>query len=181
MDQDLNPENLHIFAAFPHGTCGMGHTLTLTDMCGFLTKIYPTVQIRHLAANVCFYVPGMRELYMWLGNVSCEKAVAKRQLQEGKSLWIYVGGLKEQIKTRYNSNTTDIVIKDRKGFVKLALENGAKLIPTYCFGETDLFYTTTFMQEFREMLVKKFRFCLTFCYGEYGLPIPMKKKLTLGK
>lgn len=179
LDQDLNTQDLHIFAAFPHGTTSLGHSLTLTDMCGFLSKIYPLAPVRHLAANVCFYVPVMREVYMWLGHVSCDKAVAKRQLEQGNSLWIYVGGLREQVRTRYNSDTTDIVIKDRKGFVKIALESGSKLTPVYCFGETDLYYTSTFMQEFREMLVKKFRFCITLSYGDYGLPIPLKKKMTL--
>jgi 2-acylglycerol O-acyltransferase 2 len=50
---------------------------------------------------------------------------------------IIPGGLNEAQKTTPNQNR--VSLKDRKGFVKVALESGSPLVPIYTFGEIDLF------------------------------------------
>ena len=50
---------------------------------------------------------------------------------------ILVGGEAEQLISEVGDHT--IYIKERKGFVKLAITHGVKIIPSYCFGETDLY------------------------------------------
>jgi hypothetical protein len=46
-------------------------------------------------------------------------------------------GEAEQIRTEWGKEK--IYLKSRKGFVKLAMEEGAHLVPIYVFGETSLY------------------------------------------
>ena len=46
-------------------------------------------------------------------------------------------GEAEQIRTEYGKE--NIHLKSRKGFVRLAMEEGAHLVPIYVFGETSLY------------------------------------------
>lgn len=53
---------------------------------------------------------------------------AHYNLRKGRSILIFVGGEKEQLMTV--SGQHKIYVKNRKGFVKLALQYGIDLIPT---------------------------------------------------
>jgi len=46
------------------------------------------------------------------------------------------GGEAEQMLTQFNKQR--VFVQKRKGFVKLAIEHGASLVPVYSFGETDM-------------------------------------------
>jgi hypothetical protein len=48
-------------------------------------------------------------------------------LKKGRSLLIFIGGEKEQLMSENGKHK--IYLKHRKGFVKLALQHGAHLIP----------------------------------------------------
>jgi len=50
---------------------------------------------------------------------------------------IVVGGAEEAFHAI--PNTTTLVLAKRFGFVKIALEEGASLVPVFCFGENDLY------------------------------------------
>jgi 1-acyl-sn-glycerol-3-phosphate acyltransferase len=50
---------------------------------------------------------------------------------------LVVGGTAESLYVR--PHTMDLVLKRRKGFVRIAAETGASLVPVICFGENDLF------------------------------------------
>lgn len=54
-----------------------------------------------------------------------------------------------------------LYLKNRMGFVKLALRNRTPLVPTYVFGATDTFHTSTFMQKTRLGIVKRLRWAAT--------------------
>lgn len=51
--------------------------------------------------------------------------------------FIVVGGAQEALYMR--PNEYKIVLKKRKGFIKLAIRNGASLVPVFSFGELDLY------------------------------------------
>merc|ERR1712046_379353 len=65
--------------------------------------------------------------------------VAKR----GESINLLPGGIDEMNLTDGTSKETRLVMKDRKGFVKLSIENGLDIVPGFCFGEK---YIHTTMQ-----------------------------------
>jgi 2-acylglycerol O-acyltransferase 2 len=108
----------------------------VTDATGFSSK-FPGLELRGLAASFCFYVPIYRDLL--LAGFVCDAArySAKRLLDSGKSIFLVPGGATEAL---YASPEEDVlVLKSRKGFVRLALQYGADLIPCFSFNENNTF------------------------------------------
>lgn len=50
-----------------------------------------------------------------------------------------------------------LYLKNRMGFVKLALRNGVPLVPAYVFGANDTFRTSNFLRKTRLAIVKSLR------------------------
>lgn len=67
------------------------------------------------------------QLLLWLGCVDASSSTAHFNMVKGNSLLIYVGGEKEQLMSE--SGKHSIYVLHRKGFVKLALQYGADLVP----------------------------------------------------
>lgn len=55
----------------------------------------------------------------------------------GRAITIVVGGARESLDS--SPNSLKLVLKRRKGFVKLAIRTGADLVPVLGFGENDLY------------------------------------------
>lgn len=54
----------------------------------------------------------------------------------GSALTIVVGGAAESLSA--HPGTADLTLKRRKGFIKLAIRQGADLVPVFSFGENDV-------------------------------------------
>jgi len=57
----------------------------------------------------------------------------------GNSILLVLGGAKESLDAR-PSYEYILTLKNRKGFVKIGLANGASLVPVFSFGENDLYH-----------------------------------------
>jgi 2-acylglycerol O-acyltransferase 2 len=66
-------------------------------------------------------------MILWCGCVDAGAKTAHYNLKKGRSILIFVGGEKEQLMTKPNEHK--IYLKNRKGFIKLALQYGAHLVP----------------------------------------------------
>jgi hypothetical protein len=66
-------------------------------------------------------------LLLFLGCVDAGSSTAHYNLKKNRSILIYIGGEKEQLMTTYDEQK--IYVKSRKGFIKLALQYGAHLLP----------------------------------------------------
>ena len=63
----------------------------------------------------------------------------KHRLTHGESLILVPGGAAEALHA--HGGVMKLYLKNRKGFVKLAMETNAKLVPVIGFGENDIFDT----------------------------------------
>jgi len=186
----LDHSQNYIFASFPHGAISVNHILSMTNAVGFLSDIHRGER-RDLAASVLFYLPGVREILLWLGNVDAGAPTAKLNLRKKRSLLIFVGGEKEQLLTR--PGTHQVHCASRFGFVKLALTYGAPLVPLYTFGENECYHVSNWCMSLRQWLQKHFSLGLTLCWGrgwlwmsplllqsplsmQVGLPVPLPPK-----
>jgi 2-acylglycerol O-acyltransferase 2 len=154
------------------------HGIMMTDTAGFMSKFPSLVTARRdLVASVTLAVPGYRELLMWLGCVDAGKATAKRVLRKGYHLYVLPGGEAEQLMTQYRKHR--VYVRRRKGFVKLAIEHGASLVPVYAFGETDMYHTSNAFMGVRRWIMKNLRVAIPLFWGRWGTPVPYPVTLTV--
>jgi len=160
-----------IVAGWPHGIFSLCHLLTMSDAAGFFSRRIYTHKKRDLSACVVFKVPIFRDFSLALGNIDASRAVAKKALDAGYSLGIIPGGEREQMMTEYGK--FKIFLKQRKGFVKLAVEYGVDILPYFCFGETHAYLTSNFLLGFRQWLCRKTMIAFPFFYNWWGsIPLP---------
>lgn len=181
--EKLDSNQQYIFCQFPHGAMSFGHVLTFTNGAGFLDNVYNGDK-RDLAATGLFYIPIFREMCILLGCVDASKRTAVHNLKKGRSLLIFIGGEREQLMTEANDHK--IYLKDRKGFVKLALEYDIPLVPMYVYGENEIYINSNFAIGIRKWLQKNFQVGIPIVFHflpkkvnlnlEIGSPIIYKRK-----
>lgn len=176
IEEELDAKKQYIFCAFPHGCCTVNHGLTMTDACGMLSHIY-TGDRRDLAASILFFIPIIREILLLWGNVDAGGSTAHYNLKRGRSLMIFVGGEKEQLLTQPHQHL--IVVRERKGFIKLSLQYGCSLVPMYCFGENELYSVSNLFLDFRKYLQHHYQIGLPICFGVFGSWIPFQIPLNI--
>ncbi|WIA37057.1 hypothetical protein OEZ86_014034 [Tetradesmus obliquus] len=137
---ELDPQGRYLFAAYPHGISAIsGWTCFATEAAGF-SKLFPGIRpwCMTLASN--FKCPGIREYCLLYGLRSCERRSCINMLRKpGTAIVLYPGGAAEALLTEQGKS--NLILKRRKGFVRIALQTGASLVPVFGFGETDLFET----------------------------------------
>ncbi|XP_042550854.1 acyl-CoA wax alcohol acyltransferase 2 [Dipodomys spectabilis] len=137
---DISPSHNYILACHPHGL--MSHSFFghfATDTSGF-SKIFPGITPYLLTLGAFFWLPFLREYVMATGVCSVSKSSMDFLLTQkgtGNMLVVVIGGLAE-CKYSFPGNFT-LVLKKRYGFVHMALQHGAALIPAYAFGESNLY------------------------------------------
>lgn len=113
----------------------------------------------------------MRALCLWSGicDVSRESIEWLMTKQgSGNAAVIVVGGAEESLEARPGSYK--LTIRERKGFVKMAIRTGACIVPVYSFGENDLFKQAdnpagSGLRHFQETFKKIFGFAPPLFYG----------------
>src|SRR5947209_3683815 len=93
-----------------------------------------------LAHNLVLSMPGLGWLRKF-GTVAASPANASRALQSGAALLVYPGGDYEVHRPSWQRNRVDF--GGRKGFIRLAIEQGVPIVPVVSIGgqETALFLT----------------------------------------
>eukprot|EP00877_Chromochloris_zofingiensis_P007037 jgi/Chrzof1/2587/Cz11g21100.t1_DGAT2B[v5.2] len=152
----------YVFAEYPHGVFPMSQlvAISLTDMA------WPGHKIYSLAASSVFNVPFWRHCMTWLGARPATERNFKRLIKMG-SVGLVPGGIAEMYLV--DDHAEVIKIKDRKGFVRVAVEHGTEIIPVYHFGNSQLF---KWGPKSWEGLSRKWRVALGFMFGRYNLPLP---------
>ncbi|GAB9469411.1 Diacylglycerol o-acyltransferase [Globisporangium polare] len=131
-EKRLDATKRYIFGFHPHGIIILSRIATYG---GTWEAVFPNLITRALGASSIFGVPLARELCLWLGVVDASRSTADKVLKKDYSICVYPGGVPEIFLVDPNSKVNTIVLKNRLGFVKLAIRHGAELVPTFVFGE----------------------------------------------
>jgi hypothetical protein len=85
-----------------------------------------------------FRIPLYRDIMMLHGMASVSKPSCKNILSKGagEAITIVIGGASESLSA--HPGTADLTLKKRFGFVKIAIREGADLVPVFSFGENDV-------------------------------------------
>ncbi|NWR02089.1 DGAT2 acyltransferase, partial [Paradoxornis webbianus] len=149
---DLSPSHKYIIGSHPHGILCVGAFWNfITGSTGF-EELFPGIRsfLTTLAGN--FRLPVFREYLMSGAPVLRPAAglfpVTRRaigyllsQKSTSNAVAIVIGGAAESLSCR--PGVTTLILKNRKGFVRMALRHGVFLVPS-SFGENDLFHQVVF-------------------------------------
>lgn len=110
-------------------------------------QLFPGIRSKLMTLNFHFYIPFFREVLLGLGMASASSnsirmllAASNEQSEDGytsNGVMIVVGGAQEAFHARPKNYT--VVLKRRKGFVKIALQTGTPIVPVISFNEVDIF------------------------------------------
>jgi hypothetical protein len=141
------------------------------------------------AANAVDSIPFLRNFMGWLSAGNASYSTLKNGLMHGicqfytsgnrkpEHLFVLPGGVAEIFTSQPGKHV--IVFKKRRGLIKLSIETGAELVPTYVFGGTDFFFNLATDDSWLSRVSRKMKMGLTWFWGRWWLPIPFHPRVTL--
>ena len=138
--------------------------------------------MRTLASSACFRVPLVRHLWWWLGGRHASGASARALLASGHSVAVCPGGVRECAFLKRGAET--VFVKQRAGFVRLALQAGAPIVPVWAFGQTAAYsFALPGPPLFPARLVRAFARAVgcmpLLMWGVAGSPLPHRVPITV--
>ncbi|KIR40270.1 2-acylglycerol O-acyltransferase 2 [Cryptococcus deuterogattii 99/473] len=179
-EADLPPDRPYLFGYHPHGIIGMGAFATFATEGTNFSEYFPGIKPHLLTLGSNFKIPFYRELLMIHGCGSVSKRSCANVLSQGpgSAIAIVIGGAAESLSA--HPGTADLTLKKRFGFVKMAIREGADLVPVFSFGENDIYAQLanakgSMVYKLQKKFQKVFGFTLPLFYGRglfnynYGL------------
>ncbi|KAG9236301.1 diacylglycerol O-acyltransferas-like protein 2B [Amylocarpus encephaloides] len=142
---ELPPTRKYILGYHPHGIISMGAFASFaTEALGF-SQLFPDITNSLLTLDSNFRIPIYRDYLLALGVSSVSKESCENLLSKGgpnnegmgRAITIVIGGAAESLDAQPYS--LRLILKRRKGFVKMAIRTGADLVPVLAFGENDIY------------------------------------------
>ncbi|KAK6627929.1 hypothetical protein RUM44_010411 [Polyplax serrata] len=136
---ELPPDENYLFAVFPHGIISLSAFITFgTDALKF-EETFKGIKPHLCTLKINFRVPVLRELALACGAVAASRKSLNWILgnpKKGNCAILIVGGAAESLYTE--TGTYKLCLKNRKGFCRVALQNGSPLVPVFSFGEIEI-------------------------------------------
>lgn len=115
----------------------------------------------------------MKNVLGVFGLVDASRDSLQKRLSGGGHVVLYLGGIAELF---LSSPTSEAVyLKKRAGFIKLALQTGADVVPLYLFGNTSVLSVVSTGP--LAALSRKLQMSFTLFWGRWGLPVPRPRPL----
>jgi hypothetical protein len=166
-DQDVK-EPVYLFACHPAGVVSRSAFCTFAAR-GWSSPVSSLRDVRLAVGNqlFCAPVPFVREFLLACGCIPAQRDQLQAALRSGCSIAVTPGGWREG----RNHGSYQLILKQRRGFVQLAQQTGALLVPVLCLGEQDVATMPS-----RNNLLWAYRFLLAFrphpvkvVYGQVSL------------
>ncbi|XP_053318861.1 2-acylglycerol O-acyltransferase 3-like isoform X2 [Spea bombifrons] len=136
----LSPDRNYVLGCHPHGIMSVAAFSNFATEANGFSDVYPGVRPWLAVLAGMFRLPIYRDYIMSAGVVPVSRDSIQYLLSRcgtGNAVFIVVGGAAESLQSSPTENM--VTLSGRKGFVRLALQNGADLVPVYSFGENDIF------------------------------------------
>ncbi|PNY24462.1 Diacylglycerol O-acyltransferase 2A [Tolypocladium capitatum] len=173
---DLPPNRKYIMGYHPHGIISHGAWCAFaTNALGFSDK-FPGVTNSLLTLDSNFRLPFYRDWILAMGIRSVSKESIRNILSQGgsqndgqgRAVTIVIGGARESLEAQ--PGMLRLILKGRKGFVKMALRTGADLVPVIGFGENDLYdqlspTTHPMVHKLQMLILRVFKFTIPALHG----------------
>ncbi|KAI8066147.1 diacylglycerol acyltransferase [Thamnidium elegans] len=138
-ESDLDPSKNYIFGYHPHGIISMGAFANFATEATSFSELFPGIKPSLLTLTTNFKFPIYRDIILACGIASVSRHSCEYILSSGpgRSIVIVIGGAAESLSAR--PGIADLTLKRRLGFIKMAIRHEADLVPTFSFGENDLY------------------------------------------
>ncbi|XP_021948768.1 diacylglycerol O-acyltransferase 2 [Folsomia candida] len=168
---ELDPKRNYLLASHPHGILASGTFASFSTEANKVSTVFPNIQFNMLTLPLNFYLPIYRELCLGHGLCSAKKESMNYLLSHpdgGRGAVLVPGGAQESLESHPGKYV--VQLKKRKGFVKVALQNGSPLVPIYCFGENDIYDQVnnpdgSLLRGFQNKVMELFTFAPLFFTG----------------
>jgi len=185
-EEPLDPKKQYIFGLHPHGIIGISAFSNFANDNEEWKSEFPGINLRIATLPMNFKLPIYREWLLSLGFITSDRKSIVENLKRKHSVMIVIGGAAEAL-LAHPGTETELVLKKRKGFVRLALETGSNLVPVFGFGENDLYKQVpnpkgSKLRNIQEKLKNLLGFSMPLFFGrgiflyDYGV-LPQRKKL----
>lgn len=173
--EQVLPQGKHIlFTSFPHGL----FPLAIPIMSGVCKRVLPELDnstpIAAVAENM-FKAPVISPLLTWLGCVPATEENIRSAIQK-ETCVLFPDGIAGAFHT--DPNEEIIYVRKRTGFIRIAIQQGALLVPFYCFGHTQLFTAYPHRESWLAQWSRRIRFSIIFFAGHSYLP-PLPRRFPL--
>lgn len=138
---ELDPQQNYIFGYHPHGILCAGAFCCFATEATDFSQVFPGITPHLLPLMALFKPPLFRDYIMSSGmcdvtRESCEYILSNKG--PGNSICIVVGGAVEALDAHPGEDYI-LIVRKRRGFIRLALNTGSHLVPVFAFGENNLF------------------------------------------
>lgn len=184
-EADFSGQRPVMMGYHPHGILSFGALLNMgTDCTGWAEK-FPKLMPRLCTLNMNFKMPFLREVVGRLGLIPASESSIRNALKPGNAVVLVVGGAAEALDTKPGQYV--LTLARRRGFYRLALEHGADLVPSFGFGENDIYDTMEPQSLLRTLQLRAYKilsFSMPIFYGRSmftynaGL-LPYRRPLTV--
>ena len=138
-----------LLSVHPHGIFTLGWSMLYLRLR----------QVDFCFSSALFVSPFFRLFSRVTGNpASADKANMQALMRKGRHLALIPGGFEEATLTINSPTVERVYIKNRKGFIKLCLQQGYQVRPVYSFGEVEAYDNV------------QGQFSLRLLMNRYGIP-----------
>lgn len=131
----FKPGQAYVVGMEPHSALPVAMPMVFSDHCDQLPEGLRGIKL--LAHTAALYMPATRHFWWWLGVRPIDKANIHKLLEAKNSVVLVPGGNTECRVMKHGQET--LYLRKRLGFVRLAMNHGAPLVPAFAFGQTDTY------------------------------------------
>eukprot|EP01038_Epipyxis_sp_PR26KG_P004283 gene4283-6070_t len=144
-----------------------------------IEELHPGEMICGTGADIIFMFPVMRQIMAWIGTHPAKRSNITKIFKKGYQCAVIPGGIAEMYLVSESNEA--VYLKSRKSTIKVAIQEGADIIPVFFFGNTRILKlggdnkkgSTSWLSQ----ISRKLRASIIFFYGRHGLPVPYRHPL----
>ncbi len=178
---EFDREKRYVFGYAPHGLFPIGAAY-LPCTPAFKKIVNNAVDPCILTASVVFQLPFLRDLLLWVGARVVNRSTFVKSLRERGSVILVPGGQAELVEAYQAAKKNDpalVVCSRHKGFIRLAIQEDAALVPVVVFGEITSLRNAIVMPRLQRATYTLLGFPIPFLMAGRGgiLPLPSRTGL----
>lgn len=171
----IKPDQTYVVGLEPHSALPTALPMMFNKYCQALPKALQDIKV--LATSTVFYLPATRHPWYWLGIRSIDRDTFHSLLAAQNSVVLVPGGVSECMLMKKGQEV--MYLTKRTGFVRIALNHGAHLLPCFAFGQSGTYsWLRPGPPLIPNMVVETVRKWLGFIplimWGRWGTTIPHK-------